>query len=141
MKYVSCRSHFNNVDGDPVDNVAWFGEAKPTYPELVLCHGYNCEGENVRDAYRASAEMSRECGLDIPLTGYLWPGLGGNWLQSVEFHRAQHQADLSAVKFRDYVNAGPPANVMTHSLGAKIVLESIVKHGAKVKNLFLTTLP
>lgn len=138
MKYVSCRSKFNSVDGDPVPNAAWFGKPVPEQPELILVHGYNSEAENVRDAYRASSEMARECGVQVPLTGWLWPALGGNWLQSVEFHRAQSQADKSAVKFAEYVNAGPPANVMTHSLGAKVVLEAMVKHGAKVKNLFLT---
>lgn len=140
MHYVSCRNHFKDVDGVPVDNSGWFGSATPTpsQSELVLVHGYNGEADAVMDAYRASSEISKECGVSIPLTGYLWPGLGGNWLESIEFHKAQAQADKSAAKFAEYVNAGPPAMVMTHSLGAKVVLEAMVKHGAKVKQLFLT---
>ncbi len=126
------------MDGPPVPNAAWFGKPVSEQPELLMIHGYNCLAENVRDAYRANAELARECGISIPVTGYQWPGLGGNWIEALSFHRAQAQADLSAAKLAEYVNSGAPANVMTHSLGAKVALEAIVKHGAKIKNLFLT---
>ena len=137
MKYVSCRKSFDSVDGAPVANAAWFGRAVPEGLEFVMVHGYNCQAESTRDAYRASCEIARETGIEIPRVGYLWPGLGGNWIQSVEFHRAQAQADLSASKLADYLALGPPGIVMAHSLGAKVAIEAAVKFGAKIKLLVL----
>lgn len=137
MKYVSCRKGFDSVDGAPVANAAWFGSTSPEGLEFVMVHGYNCVAENTRDAYRASSEIARETGIKLPLVGYLWPGLGGNWIESVEFHRAQAQADLSAAPLAAYLNAGAPSVVMAHSLGAKVALEAVVKHGAKIKLLVL----
>lgn len=137
MKYVSIRKAFDQVDGAPVDLQAWFGRPRPEGSEFVMVHGYNCVAENTRDAYRANAEIMRETGIALPPVGFLWPGLGGNWIEAVEFHRAQAQADLSAVKLAEYLNAGEPGIVMAHSLGAKVALEAVVKHGAKIKLLAL----
>lgn len=139
MKYVSCRQNFDQVDGAPVANQAWFGKPLIESKELLMVHGYNCVAEDTRDAYRANAEIARETGISSPLVGYLWPGLYGP-VEKVEFHRAQAQADLSAVLLAQYLASavGLPINVMTHSLGAKVALEAITKHGAKVGNLFLT---
>jgi len=137
MKYVSARPHFDDVEGPPVANAAWFGKPVPEGQEFVLLHGYNCQPEPTRDAYRASCEIARETGIEIPRVGYLWPGLGGNWVESVQFHRAQAQADLSAAKLAEYLNAGEPGVVMAHSLGCKVALQAVVKHGAKIKLLVL----
>lgn len=137
MKYVSCRKGFDSVDGAPVANAAWFGRPVPEAQEFVMVHGYNCQAETTRDAYRASCEVARETGIEIPRVGYLWPGLGGNWVEAVEFRRAQAQADLSASKLADYLALGPPGIVMAHSLGAKVAIEAAVKYGAKIKLLVL----
>ena len=102
-----------------------------------MCHGYNCLGEPTRDAFRANAEVMRETGIALPPVGFLWPGLGGNWIEAAQFHRAQAQADMSAPFLAAYLNSGEPGVVMAHSLGAKVVLEAIVKYGAKIKLLVL----
>jgi pimeloyl-ACP methyl ester carboxylesterase len=137
VKYVSCRVGFDSVDGAPVANAAWFGKPVLEGQEFIFTHGYNSVGEQVRDYYRANAEVMRETGITIPPVGWLWPGLGGNWVEAAEFHRAQAQADLSAFKFADYLNGQEAAVVMAHSLGAKVVLEAVIKHGAKIKLLVL----
>lgn len=141
MKYVSCRKAFDSVDGAPVDNQIWFGKlGKRTTGavEFVMVHGYNCQAENVCDAYRANAEMMREMGITLPPVGFLWPGLGANVVETMEFHRAQAQAHNAAKQLASYLNDGPPSVVMTHSLGAQVALDAAHYFGAKIKLLLLT---
>lgn len=141
VKYVSCRLNFSDVDHFAPSNAAYYGPTAPEAAELLQVHGYNTKAENVEDAYRSNKEMARELDIQNPVAGYLWPGLGANWLESLRFHEAQRMADQSAEFLAQYLGArrltDELPSVMTHSLGARVALEAILRHKIRIKTLVL----
>lgn len=154
MRNVSCRKDFENRDAWSDNlNVSYNGGssfraidardvfvAQRDYRELVMVHGYNTEARNVYDAYRSNTIMASEEGLLQQVTGFLWPGLGSTWIESLLFHKAQKYADASAPHFAKYISdyAGKKLTVMTHSLGARVALQAIRQFKVHVDVLALT---
>ncbi len=148
MNYISCRPNWSDVDGEPValqrrqggnPQSSIMGYRTSAFTPFAMVHGYNCAELNCCDAYRANSVIAKECDSRFPseMDGILWPGLGDNPVESLEFHRAQRQADLSSAKLAEYLNLFSPGVVMAHSLGARVALEAACKHGAKIKLLVL----
>ncbi len=143
VKYVSCRKGFDSVDEFSPDLQARMGEmvafALGCDREIVMVHGYNCESGNVQDAYRSNVEMMHEESVlpcDGGAAGFLWPGLGGNWIEAAEFHRAQRMADGAAPWLAKYLATAKDPVVVTHSLGARVALQAAAS-GAKIRTLAL----
>ena len=149
MKYVSCRKDFTDVDNfAPFPNMRYAPDASVTvaqmYPEgreLIMVHGYNTGYENVADACRSNAESIREVGLDYVLpVCWLWPGLGNNPFEALQFHRAQGMADQAAdhlVKYLTTRDSKDRPVLMGHSLGCRVILETLRKYNVLVEQVVL----
>lgn len=149
MNYISCRANGTDAD-DFSPNLLLSRAGKPFKAWVagdywtgdVMVHGYNTQFENVTDAYRANAEMARETGLP-ELAGFLWPGLGDDKLESLEFYRAQDHARKAGAVLADFLSRHVSSQiyakltVITHSLGALVALEAL-RLGAHVETLALT---
>ncbi len=162
MRLISCRKNFTDQNefvptpdkpGVSALQVSWNGGSvfrapdqhdvfavQRDYAELVQVHGYNTEACNVCDAYRSNSVIAGEEGVVAQVTGFLWPGLGETWLESLLFHRAQRFATAAAPFFAEYVKnfAGRKLTVMTHSLGARVVLEALLHYDIAIDALALT---
>jgi len=94
---------------------------------LILVHGYNNEQDEVNDAYaviKSHVEQHLAGEYDIVM-GYSWPG--GD--HRMEWWSSKRRANAVARRFRflleDFVQAGVCVDIMSHSLGARLVLKAL----------------
>ena len=161
MILASCRKHFdsNQLFGDlqlrrypDLNDTTTFteltaGELADEVRDrhvLVLVHGYRNPLKNVARAYnKLEAELVRRgligpANYDLAL-GFLWPGFA----TQIGFFGAVPWANRSATHFRAFVKilngSAHTVDVQTHSLGARVALQSMAfEHEVFVDNLMLT---
>ena len=111
---------------------------------LLLVHGYNNEQEEVHDAYEVieqniTANLGQQYDVII---GYSWPG--GN--TALDWYSAKRRANAVARRFRfllqNLSQSAQGVDVMSHSLGARVVLKGLKQatapNGQLVRNYFCT---
>ncbi len=108
---------------------------------LLLVHGYNNEHDEVLDAYQTVERQvtTQLAGQYDHVLGYSWPG--GDY--RLEWFAAKSRANAVAARFRRLIRtiAGTAAtlDVMSHSLGARVVLKALrgmQANGQPVRNYF-----
>jgi len=106
---------------------------------LLLVHGYNNEQDEVYDAYTIIEDKISEHINDYDLVvGYSWPGgdIGLEWYSS------KKRANSVARRFRNLIltlsEAANSIDIMSHSLGARVVLKALKQAEEKhiVRNYF-----
>jgi esterase/lipase superfamily enzyme len=127
------------------DDLTEFTRAIAGQRVLLLVHGYNNEQDEVYDAYsviedKVRTHMSHEYDEVI---GYSWPGgdVGLEWWSSKR--RANAVARRFRFLLRDISASVDSIDVMSHSLGARVVLKGLKQfHGgndvATIRNYYCT---
>jgi esterase/lipase superfamily enzyme len=158
---VSCRRHFdsNQLFDDlqyrnypNLSDVSSFtemsqGEVADAVKDqhvVVLVHGYRNPIKNVAAAYKKLETELTNRGLIGPgnydmALGFLWPGFE----TAIGFLAAVPWANRSASYFREFVKLlngnAHTVDIQTHSLGARVALQSMVfEHEVFIDNLMLT---
>lgn len=98
----------------------------------ILIHGYNrTETQAVQDFTPFSAALGRDC------LAYSWPG----GCHPLDFPSAVTRAGLAGLRLRDVFSIrrlrSGPENIITHSLGARVVLTALKRSEFRVDNLIL----
>jgi len=111
---------------------------------LVFVHGYRNPLKNVAAAYKKLETELTGRGLIGPgnydrAIGFLWPG----FVTQIGFFAAVPSANRSAAFFRNFLKLlnsnAHTVDVQTHSLGARVALQSMAfEHEVFVDNLMLT---
>jgi esterase/lipase superfamily enzyme len=161
MILASCRGHFdsNQLFGDlqlrrypNLSNTTQFQELSEGeladevrgQHVLVLVHGFRSPLQSVAAAYKKLESELRNRGLIGPgqydlAIGFLWPGFE----TALGFFPAVPWANRSASYFREFMKLlnsnAHTVDVQTHSLGARVALQSMsFEHEVFVDNLMLT---
>lgn len=104
---------------------------------LILVHGYNNEYDSVCGAYSIIKGNVRKRLIGYGLIiGYFWPGMNNK----LEFWIAIRRANETAERFRELLNLiatkknNVEIDIMSHSLGARVVLGALKKVNRKITN-------
>lgn len=146
MNIISCRRNFSDPDNlhasghlfrdinfTDDSTTSSFGDVSEYAPNianesvLLLVHGYNNEQDEVYDAYSIIEEkvQAQIPGVYDRIVGYSWPG-GDHRL---EWWDAKSRANAVARRFRvllmKLAQSASTVDVMSHSLGARVVLKGL----------------
>jgi esterase/lipase superfamily enzyme len=161
MILASCRNHFDSNQlfddlqfrryANLADTTTFVEVSEGDLAEevrdrhiVVFVHGFRSPIKNVAPAYgKLQTEMERR-GLIAPgnydlAVGFLWPGFATR----LGFFAAVPWANRSASFFREFVKilngSAHTVDVQTHSLGARVALQSMAfEHEIWIDNLLLT---
>lgn len=106
---------------------------------LLLVHGYN---NDFHDVIRAYSTIQKQIQTNVTeyydeVIGYTWPASDSEW----EYFKAKRRAGVVAPRFghliENLVDKCEALDLMSHSLGARVVLRSLVDFGVSVRANFL----
>lgn len=161
MIIISSRKSFSNPDrlsdsGHEIKDINLSNDAvvsQLTSPELLqmltnrkvlmLIHGYNNEQDEVHDAYAVIEQNVQQHLADQYdfVLGYSWPG--GD--QGLDWWASKRRANAVARRFRFLLEtlsaSAADLDLMSHSLGARVVLKALKHTNAKLVRNYYCTAP
>lgn len=103
---------------------------------LVVVHGYNNELPEILSAYGRIAQQiaAAKAPYDV-IVGFAWPG--GD--MGIEWYSSKGRAGASGARFAEALATlfgDSRVDVMSHSLGARVVMKALRDHAARIGNYY-----
>src|SRR5579884_2823945 len=134
LTLISCRESSTNANqfgAHALSGESAFFDGGPL-GQPILVHGYNCaEAQMVQDYAAFAAAIGRDC------IAYSWPG----GCHPLDFPAAVTRASLAGYRLRDvfsmrHLRSGSDS-IVTHSLGARVVLTALNAGQFRIRRLIL----